>query len=367
LYQKISENYYRLGDYKASIDYKSKSYLIEKQFIVKDHYLRIAILEAKLTAQINERDNKEKELLGSVYRERTLKKEYFYLALLFLFLAVVIAMYSYFYIRSLKQRSLRNAKVNQHKINRQQEYLKNIKEQFDEVNKTISRYFTITTQNVWEPVNSLEKLLIHLNEKSDEPEKNVFTDTIGESLVMSYNLLENLLYWSRHQLDKVEYEPGEYSVDELINNVCKIQAIRAYSKDVELRFGLMEGATGYFDYKQIEIAVRNLIENAIKFSTNGSVVLISIKSDENRIVICIEDSGVGFTKEQLSRIFAAKKSYTAIGTHGEKGGGIGLALTKLFIEKNFGSFFIESSIAKGTAVTVNLPANLSAINIDSRI
>lgn len=367
LYQKIADNYYKQKDYKSAMDYKSKAYLLEKQFLINEHYLKISNLESKLAVQINQRDNKEKELLGSIYRERVRKKEYFFISIILFVLFVIGVIINVVRMRYVKNNFARESKIKQHKINRQQEYLKDIKNQFDEVNKTISRYFTITTQNVWEPVNTLETLLVEIGKNNRLSNSWQVPLSEMESMVMSFNLLENLLYWSRYQLNKLEYEPDEQQVNDLIHHVIAIQNLRAQSKEIIFRFHMDEHSVGYFDYKQIEIAFRNLVENAIKFSTHGSEIEIIVKSDETRTIIEIIDSGVGFTKEQLSRIFSVKKSYVAMGTHGEKGGGIGLALTKFFIEKNFGSFQIESSIAKGTHVTVNLPASVNSINIDSNL
>jgi signal transduction histidine kinase len=181
---------------------------------------------------------------------------------------------------------------------------------------------------------------------------------------MSYNLLENLLYWSRLQLDKIEYEPANHLLGELVLHVIGIQQLRATQKEIVFRIHLQEQSSGYFDAKMIEIAIRNIIENAIKFSTQEGVIEVTAKNIDNKLHIVVSDSGVGFTREQLNRIFNNKKNYIAAGTHGEMGGGIGLALTKLLVEKNFGTLLIESSIAKGTEVTLTLPGSINAMNRD---
>ncbi len=365
LYQRISDNYYKRGDFKSAIDYKSKAQMLENQLLAKDHYLRISDLELKLAAQINERGDREKELLGSVYRERALKNNYFKAAAVLLVLLFIVSIYYFFAASRFKKKAISELKIKQHRINRQKTYLKNTKEQLDVLSKKTDTFFNITTQNIWEPVKSIEQLVNQINGVQSNSLKIALLEKDAESLIMSFNLLENLLYWSLHQLNKIEYEPADHNLAVLLKHNLDRQKIRAKAKEVSFKLTLDEEAVAYFDMKQIEIAIRNLIENAIKFSTNGDIVSLNLKREGTRAVLTISDSGIGFTKEQLSRIFSIKKSYKAIGTHGEKGGGIGLMLAKLFIEKNFGSMQIESSIAKGTTVIIKLPVSVHTINNDS--
>ncbi len=361
-YQKIADNYYKQGDYKAAIDYKTKQHVLDKQLLTNEHYLKIANLESRLSAQINDRDFKEKDLLGSVYRERSLKKKYFALFLIFLGTSVLLGVLLWIRIYSMNRKSHLAIKQLQQKVRRQKAYIQTIKSQYDTANATLSRYFDITSQNVFEPVRSLEQLLLEIKQSTARDDFQKLPVGQVESLVMSYNLLENLLYWSRLQLDKIEYEPANHLLSELVHHVIGIQQLRAQQKEIVFRIHLHEQSTGYFDAKMIEIAIRNIIENAIKFSTQEGVIEVTANNIDNKLHIVVSDAGVGFTKEQLNRIFNTKKNYVAAGTHGEMGGGIGLALTKLLVEKNFGTLLIESSIAKGTEVTLTLPGSINAMN-----
>jgi signal transduction histidine kinase len=361
-YQKIADNYYKQGDYKAAIDYKTKQHMLDKQFLTNEHYLKIANLESRLSAQVNDRDFKEKDLLGSVYRERSLKKRYFALFLIFLCASLLLGALLWIRIYYMNRKSRLAIKQLQQKVRRQKAYIQTIKTQYDTANATLSRYFDITSQNVFEPVRSLEHLLLVIKQGTARDDFQKLPVGQVESLVMSYNLLENLLYWSRLQLDKIEYEPSNHLLSELVHHVIGIQQLRAKQKEIVFRINLHEQSSGYFDAKMIEIVLRNIIENAIKFSTQEGVIEITAKNIDNKLLVVISDAGVGFTKEQLNRIFNTKKNYIATGTHGEMGGGIGLVLTKFLVEKNFGTLLIESSIAKGTEVTLTLPGSINAMS-----
>jgi len=116
----------------------------------------------------------------------------------------------------------------------------------------------------------------------------------------------------------------------------------------------------YTDKITSEVAIRNIIENAIKFSTLNGKITIRVEENNNSVEIIIVDNGVGMTKDQISALFSVRKPYMAAGTHGEKGVGLGLSLTKEFIERNLGTLKIESSIALGTSVSIILPSSAKA-------
>ncbi|PKP11707.1 MAG: hypothetical protein CVU09_02405 [Bacteroidetes bacterium HGW-Bacteroidetes-4] len=361
-YQMIANNYYKQGDYKAAIDYRTKQHMLDKQFLTNEYYLKMANLESRLSAQENDGDFKEKELLGSVYRERSLKKKYLTLFLSFLFATFLLSGLLWVRIYYTNRKYRITIKQLEQKSRRQKAFIKSLKNQYDIANATLSRYFDITSLNVFEPVRSLENLLLAIKQTDARDDFQKLPEGQVESLVMSYNLLENLLYWSRLQLDKIEYEPANHLIIDLVHHVIGIQHLRAKQKEIVFRIHLQEQSSGYFDAKMIEIAIRNLIENAIKFSTQGGVIEITANNIDNKLLVVVSDAGVGFTKEQLNRIFNTKKNYIATGTHGEMGGGIGLVLTKLLVEKNFGTLLIESSIAKGTEVTLTLPGSINAMS-----
>ena len=361
-YQMIANNYYKQGDYKAAIDYRTKQHMLDKQFLTNEYYLKMANLESRLSAQENDGDFKEKELLGSVYRERSLKKKYLTLFLSFLFATFLLSGLLWVRIYYTNRKYRITIKQLEQKSRRQKAFIKSLKNQYDIANATLSRYFDITSLNVFEPVRSLENLLLAIKQTDARDDFQKLPEGQVESLVMSYNLLENLLYWSRLQLDKIEYEPANHLIIDLVHHVIGIQHLRAKQKEIVFRIHLQEQSSGYFDAKMIEIAIRNLIENAIKFSTQGGVIEITANNIDNKLLVVVSDAGVGFTKEQLNRISNTKKNYIATGTHGEMGGGIGLVLTKLLVEKNFGTLLIESSIAKGTEVTLTLPGSINAMS-----
>lgn len=356
LYDKLATCYYEAGDYKQAMNFQTQFHIINRQFTANEFHLKASTTEERVAKERKELVAGQAELLQALSQERQIKKIWITIAissLLILFIAFGI-----YYFWSQKKLADKEKRLSNklHRINRQQGYLKNLKTQLDELHRTITLYFSITTQSIHEPVRTIRKLVETKNSSSQAPELSPNEPT-NESIIMAYNLLENLLYWSRLQLEKLDIDPRNHLIEPLIDAVILLQNPRALTKNIKCRMHVESGISGYFDYQLIEISMRNLIENAIKFSTFDSEVIVRAKKEGNTIHISISDNGIGFTREQLNSIFLVNKNYISQGTHGEKGGGLGLLLAKVFIERNFGTLVIESSIAIGTKVLVILPCS----------
>lgn len=351
IFSELTSHYTRLSNFKLAMNFQTQQYLIEKQSDEKNRLFKQSLNDDKWNSLLQENENRQMELLTSVLRERHLKQTWF---LLFLGISIILLAGALIFALITYNRINKVEKIivsKQHKINRQHQYILKLKSQLELTEQNTNRFFTITTQNIFEPVRSLENLLTELQQNFQH------CNTLNkEPLVLSYNLLENLLYWSRNQLEKIALEPQEVNVNELIETLIEFQKPRMLTKKTTIRFYPEQPINGYFDKKLLSIAIRNIIDNAIKFSTNDSDIIVRSKQDYQHIILTVTDEGIGMTREQMTRLFSAK-NYESAGTHGEKGGGIGLTLAKTFIERNFGQLTIESSIAYGTKVTVLLPAS----------
>ena len=108
----------------------------------------------------------------------------------------------------------------------------------------------------------------------------------------------------------------------------------------------------------INVIIRNLLNNAIKFTKNGGTVSVSSKTKNNFTEISIKDTGIGISKENINKLFRTDVHHTTIGTSEEKGTGLGLILCKEFVEKNNGKIWVESDLNKGSTFTFSLPNKL---------
>ena len=107
--------------------------------------------------------------------------------------------------------------------------------------------------------------------------------------------------------------------------------------------------------QSINTAVRNLISNAIKFTPEGGAITLGLQQNKNNVIVSIADTGVGMSKEIISKLFRIDTKLTTKGTANEKGTGLGLILCKEFIEKNGGQILVESEVGKGSVFYFTLP------------
>ncbi|MEI2711203.1 MAG: ATP-binding protein [Chitinophagaceae bacterium] len=107
------------------------------------------------------------------------------------------------------------------------------------------------------------------------------------------------------------------------------------------------------DENILRFILRNIIGNAIKFTTTGTITIDAQKTEQS-VVISIQDTGVGITKEVIEKIMTTSNKYTSLGTNNEKGTGLGLVFVKDFIYLLKGKMWVESEVNKGTTFYIEL-------------
>lgn len=176
------------------------------------------------------------------------------------------------------------------------------------------------------------------------------------SLKNASELLSNLLVWSSSQMKglSVEFEP--IYLKKIIDKVLQGLELNINEKKITVIKENLENTIVYCDSNSLYFILRNLLSNAIKFShMNGEIIIESIILPNDEIQISIRDNGIGISDENKEKLFTFLTKST-LGTFGEKGSGLGLALVKEFVEKNKGRILFESELGKGTTFHVILPA-----------
>jgi signal transduction histidine kinase len=168
--------------------------------------------------------------------------------------------------------------------------------------------------------------------------------------------LENLLQWSRSQLNGVKSEPELLDIRNLIQGMADLYKIQLNEKNLSFNNQVIDMKVVYFDKHQLNLIFRNLISNAIKFTNvNGNIEVYASNPTLNKTLICIKDSGLGMNQEAIRKVFSAVDHYTTFGTNNEKGTGLGLLLCKEYITLGNGKIWIESELNVGTSVFFELP------------
>ncbi|MBI9067022.1 MAG: tetratricopeptide repeat-containing sensor histidine kinase [Salinivirgaceae bacterium] len=360
LFEMLAVSYSKSLEYEKAYKYRV---MYEKQFhenLIADKNREYFLLRSKLQYKEEQVDEMTQEFTMQISKIEN--RIIFYRRSLGLLIISFLLALGYMYFRFVNSLKYRTIEMN-HKTKKIDQLLLRIDDYTNKIeilNKTKEKFFAITTKNIVEPVESLRRLVNKISDVNDENmDKRLLTFiyTNKDSITMAFNLIENILFWSRNQEGKIEYEPNYGNLEDVIKKVVAFQTIRAEAKNIKLQLHDLIDFDGYFDKKMMEVAFRNLIENAIKFSTWGSMVEIKGKREEGKLLVSIIDKGVGMSKEQVSKLETAEKISAAIGTHGEKGGGIGYILASEFIKRNFGIIQVESSIAEGTKITITLPSS----------
>ena len=247
------------------------------------------------------------------------------------------------------------------KLKRSLEALETTNLKLQEANDTKDKMFSIISHDLLGPFGSIrESLEIIANEEvvMDDENLHSFFKAMWNSISSAYSLLENLLYWARNQQGRMVYQPKILSLNSIIHDTYNLLGGVAKNKSITLKTNLIEQFDVFADKNALKTILRNLVSNAIKFTASGGVIVIKAKRYENDFVmVSVKDSGIGMDENTRENLFSAAKNGPRWGTKGEKGVGLGLVITKEFIEKHGGKLWVESEVGKGSVFNFTLPQN----------
>ncbi len=230
-----------------------------------------------------------------------------------------------------------------------------------ESNLTKDKFFNIIAHDLKNPFNAIigfsTLLSDEWNEFTDEDRFSMI-NSIKTSSESAFELLTNLLDWSRMQVGKITYEPEFLDISILLKLNFGLLKPNAEAKSIKLQIGETCDKFVWADPNMINTVLRNLISNAIKFTKpNGLIKIQCSKKPEypGKVIIEISDSGVGMEALEIEKLFDIAANHTSSGTAGESGTGLGLALCKDFVAKNKGTLWVESKKNVGSTFFVALP------------
>jgi signal transduction histidine kinase len=228
----------------------------------------------------------------------------------------------------------------------------------DELNEVKNKLFSIISHDLRGPIGSLKGILgLYRKRAVSKDEFKELTCNLENDVQNSSNLLDNLLAWSKSQLQGLEIKKASINLQEEFQNLQELFHPQLESKGLQLKLSIADNHKIYADKESIQIVFRNLISNAIKFTPIGGRILVSSSKKNNELLeIKISDSGVGIPPDKISQLFKLNKD-TLIGTSSASGAGIGLLLVKEFVELNSGKVSVGSSTIDGTTFIVELPSD----------
>jgi two-component system sensor histidine kinase/response regulator len=238
----------------------------------------------------------------------------------------------------------------------------------EELNKLIAskdKFFSIIAHDLKGPVGNLNSFLNFMTSQYENISKEEFKKDLSlleNASQKIKDLLENLLTWARSQKGDIQYKPENYSLTKLIQANMMLLESSAANKKISVINQVPEEMKGFFDYQMITTVMRNLISNAIKYTKSNGQITISGKEKDGFVEICVDDNGVGMSKEVCENLFKIDvKHFSTEGTGGEKGTGLGLILCKEFVDKHLGEMLVESEIGKGSKFKFTIPRSKDKI------
>lgn len=304
---------------------------------------------------ISEHLKKENELQHKLIKRRNSLIAIMALAILLVSILLIKVYQSNRKIKSLSN----NLQIRNDEIRKTNKALKKANKELEELNNIKTKFFSAISHDLRSPFNSLlgitEMLQDEDFEVSEEEQKEMIAVLRG-SIENVYRLLENLLEWSRLQMQGINpdfqkvdlYDVGKQSMD--------LYMLAAKNKEINLDFDIAKETFVFADKRLLSNTLNNLVNNAIKFTKRGGSVKVFAEKEENKVKICVSDTGVGIPKEKLKDIFSVVSDHKTYGTEHEKGSGLGLSLCKEYVELMNGTISIESTEGKGTTVCFTLKA-----------
>lgn len=347
-YSHLSSLWEMKGDYKKSLQYFKLYKQLEDSLFSQE--MQGKLFRDQIQFETEARDSKIAALSEAQSKQRgELKRKDFVRNIL-----VVVMALSGILLISVYRSGQRRRQINKLLLSHQDE-METRSEELERLNQVKDKFFSIISHDLRSPINALAGLLDLLDKGavSNEELPNHVKE-IKARFNHTRTLLNNLLDWTLLQMDKLNLQPSKIDVRGIVEeNIQLLSSV--HGKHITLANEVPVQTIAFADSNTVNLVIRNLITNALKFTNDGGVVTVKGKMKNDEILITVHDNGVGMKPEVLSMLFDKTAPYTTRGTANEKGTGLGLILCKEFVEKNGGKIWVDSEENVGSTFYFTLP------------
>ena len=227
-----------------------------------------------------------------------------------------------------------------------------------EIVSTNAKFLSIIAHDLRSPFSSILGILELLKMSLKELDKNEiekYIEIVYNSANNTLTLLDNLLVWALSQNKEKNFKPIKINLYELLREEIENLKTLASQKQITLRHSVKPDLNVTADIQMVKTILRNLINNAIKYTNVNGEIIIDANEVNQYIEIAIKDNGIGISAEDQRKLFKIDAFHSTPGTHDEKGTGLGLLLCKEFVELHGGNIRIESEAGKGSRFAFTLP------------
>ncbi|MFU8861354.1 MAG: sensor histidine kinase [Cyclonatronaceae bacterium] len=223
---------------------------------------------------------------------------------------------------------------------------------------TNTKVISIIAHDLRSPFVSLMGILEIIRDYFDKKGENDierYIDIAAESANSSLNLLDNLAAWAVSRNEERKLQPEEIDLKNMLIEEIRIIRCSAVQKQVTLVHSIPPDLNIVADVRMMKTVLRNLVNNAVKYSNSGGEVKISASAGKEHVEISVQDSGIGISYEDQRKLFRKDILHSTPGTNKEKGTGLGLLLCREFVEKHGGKIRLISEPGRGSKFIITLP------------
>ncbi|RKN85958.1 ATP-binding protein [Paenibacillus ginsengarvi] len=223
-------------------------------------------------------------------------------------------------------------------------------EQIAQLNQLKDQLFTIVSHDIRSPLALQFQLVELLEEDRDrlDADHREIVEMLGDQIRNTLGMATNLLEWFRSQREDLALRPQLVELSEVVEECCQTLHIQSEAKQITVFPPITPGTRVYADREALGLILRNLLSNAIKFTGLGGSVHVQALLSGDMVTISVRDNGVGMEEEQARQLFSEKQLHSLPGTGGEKGAGLGLLVSRQFVERSGGRMWAESKAGQGS-------------------
>lgn len=331
----------RKGDFKAALAYHKNYKQLEDSLFSHDMLEKIFHDQLRFRTEIKDLKIATLSKAKSDQQEE-LKREEFLRNILVVVVALTIIL-----LFTVYRSGQRRIRINKLLIEHQDE-IKKRKDELEQLNQVKDKFFSIISHDLRSPINALSGILnLMEGDHITREEFSMLTKELRTQFNHTRTLINNLLDWALLQMDKLKITQEKVELSGLVSdNLSLLDSMQL--KNMKLVNLVPINMVGWGDLNMLNLILRNLILNAIKFSKAGATIEISATEKEGWITMAVRDYGIGIRPEVQGILFEKTMGYSTPGTANEKGTGLGLILCKEFVEKNGGTIWLESKPGEGS-------------------
>lgn len=235
-----------------------------------------------------------------------------------------------------------------------------LSEKYHEVkklNETKDKLFAIISHDIKGPLSSavgLSDMLINDFTAFDVNELKENLKLLNNSISQTLDIVVNLLFWANSQSNNIIVSPATHLLKPNILNILNGASFQLFEKKIDAHVECEDNIEVFSDTELLQIVLRNLVNNAIKFTRAGGHIIVKASINQGDCIISVIDSGVGIPPEKLKNLFSVSNNKSTYGTNNEKGTGIGLTICKEFVELQGGNIWVESTEGQGSSFSFSM-------------